>query len=84
MELKKQITTILNDVPHAKECNLTLYNALCNEYYNDLTSRYYNADNIELSLFAVIPTIEYLKLLKDNKLPTMEEVFKIRKKIKVK
>jgi len=82
MTLKQQILDIMENFPDARECNLTLYNALCDEYYNDMSNRYYRSENLEMPLFEVIPVVEYLRLLKEKKLPYLSEVIKIRNRIK--
>ncbi len=75
MELKQQIKAVLESCPETRECNLTLYNALCNEYYNDLSE--------DKLLFQELFVIEYLKRLKNETLPYFHDVIKIRKQIKI-
>ena len=75
MDLKQQIRTILETCPEARECNLTLYNALCNEYYNDLSE--------DWVLFQNLSVIEYLRRLKNESLPHLHDVIKIRKQIRI-
>ena len=74
--LRKQVKKILEEYPESRECNLTLYNALCDEYYNNCEKEE------DAPLFEVISTVEYLRLLKDDKLPTLESVIKHRNLIR--